>query len=73
MGSKISDLTLDDISQITSIESLARIIAWEQHEVDYDPCGKSEVGIKRALSRKASVAVKRLVRIMGLDGKGGIR
>jgi len=57
----------DKIEKSTSINWLARIIALEQYEYWYDPCGKSGHDFNQRLSKMSIKALRRIGELLGLE------
>lgn len=61
---------IENIKKIDSIERLGKIIAGEQSDYWYDPCGKSGNDLNMRLTPAACAATRRIHFLMGLGKLG---
>lgn len=54
----------EEIGSITNLGLLAMIIAQEQMEYWYDPCGKSGYKLNSDLTEKSELAIKRIDKLL---------
>lgn len=57
---------LKDVRETTDLAWLAKIIAAEQSDYWYDPCGKSGQELNRRLTDVSAAAVARAYELMGM-------
>ncbi len=65
-GAQIKKLN-ETIEGSTSIEQLARIMANEQYQYWYDPCGKSGLEFSSRLTPASIRALRRMGELLGLE------
>jgi len=56
------------IQECNSVEKLGIIIALEQSDYHYDPCGKSSWGIDDNLTDISKQAIKKIILLKNLNG-----
>ncbi|MCC6752007.1 MAG: hypothetical protein IT371_30420 [Deltaproteobacteria bacterium] len=59
-----------EIESETDIARLAKLLAFDQVDYDYDPCGKSSLGINRHLTDLSCKVVARINALCGFEVRG---